>query len=133
MKRDDFVKNLRGGNDGKDFPRAFLEQLYDSISREQIKLIFSTAPFEDLGSSSVGSQTPPPQQSPNTSMRSEPSAETHEEEFGLFLQRGLSVLTSIQDDQFSFLTELKSDCAQVIFYFHTFRDCFVIQIYACVV
>lgn len=38
MTKDQFLRNNRGINDGKDLPRVYLEQLYDNIKRTQIQV-----------------------------------------------------------------------------------------------
>jgi Sec7-like guanine-nucleotide exchange factor len=38
MKREEFVNNNRGINDGDDLPRPFLESIYDNIVGNEIKM-----------------------------------------------------------------------------------------------
>jgi brefeldin A-resistance guanine nucleotide exchange factor 1 len=38
MTCEEFVRNNRGGNDGQDFPRDFLEELFRHIERRAIRI-----------------------------------------------------------------------------------------------
>lgn len=38
IHRDQFIKNNRGINNGKDLPREYLEELYDEIKARQIQV-----------------------------------------------------------------------------------------------
>ena len=41
MTFEDFCRNNRGMNDGQDFPRDYLQYLYESIRSQEIKLLSS--------------------------------------------------------------------------------------------
>jgi brefeldin A-inhibited guanine nucleotide-exchange protein len=38
MSADDFIRNNRGIDDGKDLPEEYLKSLFDRISRNEIKM-----------------------------------------------------------------------------------------------
>ena len=40
MKKNEFIKNNRGTNDGEDLPYEYLENLYDNIKEKQIQVDF---------------------------------------------------------------------------------------------
>jgi hypothetical protein len=48
MKKEEFVRNNRGINDGEDLPRDYLENLYDQIKDRQIQVDFDISDAVDL-------------------------------------------------------------------------------------
>lgn len=48
MKKEEFVRNNRGINDGDDLPREYLENLYDQIKDRQIQVDFDISDAVDL-------------------------------------------------------------------------------------
>ncbi|KAH9258094.1 hypothetical protein BASA81_003657 [Batrachochytrium salamandrivorans] len=103
MKREDFVRNLRGGNHGKDFPQPFLEQMYESIRLEPIRLMME----EDVASSASLAA------GASSSASSSPTA-TVGEGNGL-LQKGVAMLSAIQDKDIEFNSGVRSESPSEIF------------------
>ena len=106
MKREEFVRNLRGANDGGDFPREFLEALYESVGRDEIR-------FEVAGGGASASSSA--SASAASSEKTDGPAPSFHDDAWTSAERGLGLLTLSKQSFPTYHATLSVETARLMF------------------